>query len=244
MGMLKKEVFLQFLYRDNSNISYLGVKIEHHAFLDENDFKKKIGLAIAKKIYKACKVSFNDTGTPYDVFVYDTNTKPSTYWWKDFLELKEIRDDALNTRLASKEVIKVVNGLKKHHPADYTILRNAVVAAFKQQGEMKFNEFIESTFETYEPEDAHLKNKMPNIVGKLKHLPEKKKFDSQFNLVPSEVPFKRSKISLSKEITLSIDEGIDDLDEKIWSERSASGMKLVVIESPDGFERFKLKTRA
>lgn len=140
-------------------------------------------------------------------------------------------------------MIKVVNGLKKYHPTDYTILRNSVVAAFKQQGEMKFNEFIENNFEKYEPEDSQLKGKMPNIIDKLKHLPEKKKFDSQFNLVPSEVPFKRSKISLSREITLSIDEGIDDLDNKIWSEKSASGMKLVVIESPDGFDRFKLKNR-
>lgn len=242
-GHVKKGSFLQFLYREDQSIFYLGVKIEHQVFLDEDDFKKKIGLAIARKIFKACKVTFNESGTPYNVFLYDTNPKPSTYWWKDFLELKEVRDDALNTKMASNEVIKVVNRLKSKHPADYTILRNSTIAAFKQKGEMKFGEFVKNTFERYEPVDPQLKNELPSIVEKLKKLPESKKFDSKFNLVPSEVPFKRSNIALSKEISLSINDGIENMEDKIWAEKSANGKKLVVIESPDGFERFKLKPR-
>lgn len=242
-GHVKKGSFLQFLYRDEQDISYLGVKIEHQIFLDEDDFRKKIGLAIANKIYKACKVSFNENGLPYNVFIYDTNTKPTVYWWKYFLELKEVRDDALNTKTASKEVIRVVNRLKAKHPTDYTILRNATIAAFKQQGEMKYDEFVDNTFLNYVTEDEELKGKLPNIVKSLRELPDKKKFDSKFSLVPSEVPFNRSKVSLSKEITISMDEGIENLNEKVWSEKSSSGQKLVVINSPDGFDYFKLKER-
>jgi len=242
-GHVKKGSFLQFIYRDGTDISYLGVKIEHQTFLDEMDFKKKIGLSLANKIYKACKVSFNAEGMPYGVFVFDTNSKPSTYWWKDFLELKEVRNDAHNTRIASQEVIKVVNTIKKDHPIDYTILRNSVIAAFRQQGEMKYDEFLKNTFENYEPEDVNLKEKIARILDILKKLPEKKKFDTHFKLIPSEVPFKRTKVPLSKEISLTIDDGIQNLDQKIWSERSACGKKLVVIESPEGFKKFTLKER-
>lgn len=242
-GHVKKGSFLQFLYREGTDISYLGVKIEHQIFLDEIDFKKKIGLSVANKIYKACKVSFDSEGMPFSVFVFDTNSKPSTYWWKDFLELKEVRDNALNTRVASQEVIKVINRIKNDHPIDYTILRNSVIAAFKQQSEMKYDVFLNNTFENYEPVDINLKDKIPKLLDTLNELPEKKKFDTHFNLVPSEVPFNHSKVTLSKEISLTIDDGINNLEEKIWSEQSACGKKLVVIESPEGFKRFTLKER-
>lgn len=243
-GHVKKGSFLQFLYRDGAAISYLGVKIEHQSFLDESDFKKKVGLALVHKIYKACKASFDSTGTPHNVFIYDTNPKPSTYWWKDFLELKEVRNDAVNTKTASQEVVKVLNTLKRDHPADYTILRNAAIAAFKQQGEMKYDEFITNTFENYQSEDSRFTAALPDLIVKLRQLPEKKHFDTKFNLVPGEVPFKHSKVALTKEISLSIDEGIENLEDKVWSEKSSSGQKLVVIESSIGFSQFKLKERA
>ncbi|WP_210459370.1 hypothetical protein [Vibrio crassostreae] len=242
-GHVKKGSFLQFLYREGKSVSYLGVKIEHQTFLDETDFKKKIGLSITNKIYKACKVDFDEAGVPMTVFVYDTNSKPSTYWWNDFLELREQRTDSHNTREASKEVIKVINGIKKDHPADHTILRNSIVGAFKQKGEMKYDEFVEKTVKNYEPIDKDLEKKLPEIVNKLNALPEKKKFDTSFNLVPSEVPFKRKTYNLTKEIILSVQDGVENLTDKVWSEKTASGQELVVIDSPEGFKQFKLRER-
>ncbi|KKN59186.1 hypothetical protein LCGC14_0544690 [marine sediment metagenome] len=242
-GHVKKGSFLQFLYREGKIISYLGVKIEHQTFLDENDLKKRIGLAIANKVYKACKATFDIDGMPIEVHVFDTNKKPSVYWWKDFLELREIRGDSLNTKTASSEVIKYLNRIKKDYPSDYTILRNATISAFKQSGTMRFDDFITNTFQNYQPESPSLKAKLVKDLPKLRELPEKKKFDSSFNLVPSEVPYKRSSIRLSKEITINIDDGIDNLEDKIWSEMTSDGKKLVVIDSPEGYERFKPKDR-
>lgn len=242
-GLVKKGSFLQFLYRSDNEISYLGVKIEHQSFIDENDFRKKIGLSIANKIYKACKVSFDASGMPHNVLVFDTNSKPSSYWWKEFLELKQVRDDGVNTKKACEAVIKVVNEIKNDYPVDYTILRNASIAAFKQQGEMKFDEFLTNTFLHYEPENKQLASKLPALVAKLTELPEKKQFDSRFTLVPSEVSYKQTKVKLSHEIALSYEEGIADLDQKIWAEQTESGKQLVVIHAPDAFHRFKLKAR-
>ena len=242
-GHVKKGSFLQFLYRDGDVISYLGVKIEYQVFLDEIDFKRKIGLSIANKIYKACKVEYNENNLPSSVFVYDTNSKPSVYWWNEFLELKEVRNDAHNTRTASKEVIKVINRIKKDHPEDYTILRNQVIASFKQKGQMKYDEFIDNTIRNYEPVDKVLTDKLPKIINTLEQLPSKKKFDTNFTLVPSEVPYKRSTYTLSREISISVDDGIENLDDKIWAEKSVSGQELVIIESSEGYKRFTKKNR-
>lgn len=241
-GHVKKGSFLQFLFREGGKLCYLGVKIEHQSFLDEDDFRKKIGLSIENKIYKACKVTWVGE-VPTSVLVFDTNSKPAIYWWREFLELKEVRDDSFNTRIASQEVVKILNSIKKEFPIDHTILRNATIAAFKQNGTMKFDVFIETTFGKYVPDNILLVDKLPSLIRNLNDLPEKKRFDTMFNLVPSEVSFNKKKVELTKEIYISFDEGINDLENKIWAEESASGQKLVVIDSPEGFSKFKLKVR-
>jgi hypothetical protein len=239
-GHVKRGSFLQFLFQDVGLFGYLGVKVEHQSFLDENDFKKKVGLSIENKIYKACMVTFSEENIPAAVLVFDTNAKPANYWWQTFLELAELRNDTFNTRKAVEEVVKVLNGLKKKFPVDHTILRNSTIAAFRQAGTMRFDEFVVKTFEKYVPTDLDLNEKIPQLVKDLQALPGKKNFDSLFELVPAQVPFKKKKVDLSKEISVSYDEGMVDLDRKIWAEVRA-GQKLVVIDSPEGFDKFVLK---
>jgi hypothetical protein len=209
--------------------------------LDEADFKKRLGFSVANKVYKACKVTFSNDGTPESVDIFDYNTKPSKYWWNNFLELRESRTDSHNTRIASTEVIKVLNRYKKDHPYDCNILRNSTIASFKQDAEMNFESFIENNFESYQPSDANFSTKLTAIVNTLKELPEKKNFDSQFRLVPGDVSFRRSKVRLSHEIDITYDEGIADIDNKIWSERRSNGEEVVVIRSTEGFSNFKTK---
>jgi hypothetical protein len=242
-GHVKKGSYLQFLYKEDDQFYYLGVKIEHQTFLDEKDFKMKIGLSIANKVYKASKVSFNNAGDPNNVFVYDTNKKPAVYWWNEFLELKEVRNDSYNTNTASTEVVRELNKIKKPYPEDFTILKNHVVASFKQNGEMKYDEFVDNTIANYEPVNSKLKEELPKITENLKKLPEKKNFDTRFTLVPSEVPFNKSVIPLSKEVSISLVDGIENLEEKVWAEKTKNGRKLVVIDSPTGYERFVKKER-
>lgn len=240
---VKKGSFLQFLFSESEQLTYLGVKIEHQSFLDEDDLKKKIGLSMENKIYKACKVVFDEAGVPQDALVFDTNSKPAVYWWRDFLELTEKRGDALNTRTASAEVVKVLNSIKRDFPSDHTILRNATIAAFKKDGVMKYDVFVQQTFANYVCDDPALSEKMPKLIDDLNKLPERKKFDTLFTLVPSEVMFKKTKINLTSEISISYEDGIENLESKIWSEKSSTGKKLVVIESAAGFDKFKLKPR-
>lgn len=234
--------FLQFMFQEGSETFYLGVKVEHQSFLDEQDFLRKFGLAEDRRLYKACRVAFADDGVPNQVWVFDTNGTPAAYWWREFLELEVSRDDAENTRTAAEAVMQAVGGIKRHFPADHTILRNATVAAFKQQREMNYTEFIKQVFEGYQPIDERAGPAIEKLVDKLKELPDKKKFDTQFTLVPAAVPYRKTKYVLSPEITLTIEEGIKNLADKVWSEVTPDGRELVVIES-DQAKLFPRKQR-
>lgn len=240
---IKKGSFLQFIYRNETKIAYLGVKIDHQSYLDEKDFTKRIGLAIAKKLYKACLVNLQDNGIPESIHVYDTNASPAHYWWSDFLELKAKRDDSFNTKNAIESIVKTLGTIKKEHPIDYAILRNASIAAFKQSGEMKFDVFIENTFAQYAPENPELVEKLPALIKKLQELPTKVGFDSLFNLSPKDVPYNFQKVKLSNDITLTINEGVKDIEKKIWAEKTKSGKKLIVIEVSENFSEFPLRER-
>ncbi|MCY1414524.1 hypothetical protein D9M71_299770 [compost metagenome] len=232
-GLLKKGSFLQFLYLDGGALSYLGVKIEHQRFIDENDLKQKIGLGETNKIYKACKVSLDSDGNFGNVFVFDTHSRPSTYWWKEVLELQQLRSDALNTETAVKSVVKALSKVKELSPADYTILRNATIAAFKQTETLNFDDFVTKTFATYAPLSSVLVEELPSLVAKLRALPEKRKFDGQFTLVPSAVPFRRQTIKVSDQVSVAYDEDIPDLPDKIWCSKTPTGQSVLVLDAPN-----------
>ncbi|MDY0954208.1 hypothetical protein SOM22_06435 [Stenotrophomonas rhizophila] len=230
-GLLNKGSFLQFLFRNSGGLHYIGVKVEHQLFLDEVDFSRHIGIGESNKIYKACMASFDDVGAVLSVLVFDTNYRLSRYWWSDFWELKERRSDAFNTATAVTAVVKALSSLKKHSPSDYTILRNATVAAFKQQGSMNFIDFVASTFEAYQIDDPDVAKKYVAIVDKIKALPSSKDFDTHFDLHPPSVPYKRISLPLSEEVSVSYDEDMANISEKIWASETAEGKSVVVVEA-------------
>ena len=234
--------FLQFIYLEHGLLSFLGVKVEHLAFLDVADFIRKIGLPDERKLYKACKVSFLRDGTVGEVSVFDTNGVPAQYWCSEFLELEPVRDDTENTKKAVEAVLQAIGPLKRRHPADHTILRNATVAAFKRNIQMNYHTFVSDTFGAYTPVSSDASADIVKLVAKLNLLPNTKGFDTQFTLVPEAVPFRQKKYNLTPEIMLTVREGIADLSEKIWAETTQDGKKVVVIET-DQADNFVMKPR-
>jgi len=239
---VKRGSFLQFLYESSRALSYLAVKIEHQSILDETDFKRRVGLGETKKIYKACRVAFDAKGKPQQALIFDTNTKPSVYWWRDVWELQPVRSDELNTKEAVRHVVHALQKLRKTASADYTILRNATVAAFKQDGAMDFDQFVTSTFAEYVPVQPSLKDALPKLVTKLRELPAKKKFDSHFTLVPAAVPYRQVKVELNTGITLSYTEDLPHLADRIWASRTKDGKDVVVVDAPEAARQFPFKT--
>lgn len=238
---VKRGSFLQFLYKNAGSLGYLAVKVEHQSILDETDFKRRVGLGESQKIYKACRIDFDSGGKPEQAVVFDTNAKPSVYWWNDVWELKPVRTDEINTSEAIKHVVHALQKIKKKAPVDYTILRNATVAAFKQAGAMDFDQFVTSTYASYVPIDPTLANELPKFVTALRELPAKKRFDSHFVLAANAVPYKQVKVELNTGITLSYDEDLAHLTDRIWSTKTEDGKEVVVVDAPGASERFPFK---
>ncbi|MDP2164902.1 MAG: hypothetical protein Q8S32_18500 [Burkholderiaceae bacterium] len=238
---IRKGSFLQYMYQENSQCHYLGVKVDHHAFLDEKDLRKRIGLGQTQKLFKACRVVFDVNGAPQETLVFDTNVRPSVYWWREFWELKELRSDQHNTEAAIRGVIKCLNPIKKLAPTDYTHLRNAAITAFKQTGSLDFPAFVNSVFTNYQPVEPLLVQSLPKIVQKIKELPTVNKFDAQFTLAPSAVPFRRMNVAVSEEISLSYNEDVANIDEKIWSSKTRDGRDVIVIRATEAADRFKFR---
>lgn len=238
---IRKGSFLQYIYREASRLHYLGVKVDHHAFIDEQDLRTRIGLGQTQKLFKACRVTFGANGAPQETLVYDTNARPSVYWWREFLELKELRSDRHNTEAAIRGVIKCLNPIKKAAPTDYTHLRNAAITAFKQNAPLDFTAFVDNIFANYQPVEPALSDTLPKIVDKLKKLPTTSKFDVQFTAIPSAVPFKRRNVTVSEEISLIYNEDVANLDDKIWSSKTPEGKDVVVIRATEAADRFKFK---
>lgn len=234
--------FLQFTYTEKGLLRYLGVKVDHQVILDEIDFKKKAGLGLSEKIYKAFRIDFDEKNQPVRFSIYDSKSKLTKYWWHDFLELIEKNTDTYNTKLASEQVIAKLSNLRVDFPQDYTALRNATIVAFKQEGTMDYFAFIDKTIASYKSDNPDFDEKKIDLVKKLKELPQKKSFDTIFTLVPSAVPFRKTTYRLNKDISLSITEGILNLESKIWREITLDGKDLVVIETSEA-KNFTLKKR-
>jgi hypothetical protein len=230
LNPIAKGSFLQFTYRDGTFTRYLGVKIEHSTYIDVNDLIRKSGLADDRKLYKAVSVGLEATNNQ-DIHVFDTNGTPAAYWWKNFLELQAQRNDSENTKNAIEAVIKTIGLLKNDYPADHSLLRNAAIAAFKKKTVMRFEGFIDDLLSNYVPIDPMASAKLSIVEQKLRQLPTIKKFDSQFELDPSVVPYRKRKLILSPEISLSIDEGIDNIGEKIWASKTTDGRNILVIQT-------------
>lgn len=239
-SIVNKGSYLQFLYVVNERTCYLGVKIEHKIFLDENDFKIKSGLPETSKVYKACRVIYSDSDFE-EIYVYDKNTEPSVYWWDGFLELEVLRNDELNTRRAAQAIMRVLDAkVKKLHPEEYTQIRNAAIVALKQNKQINYNDLVDDLLSTAVFEDTKFNAKIPEIISALKKAPADPKdgFDLQFQGSPGAVQYRQRKVGMGRNIFLTYPEEIENLNSFIWARTEENGDKVVVVKSEEGYEHF------
>ena len=106
---------------------------------------------------------------------------------------------------------------------------------------MDYNGFVDTVVAGYQSDNEAFQEKIPQLVSDLKKLPEKRNFDTLFNLNPSAVTFRKRKVDLSNEIQITYDESIKELDSKIWATKLPDGSEVVVIKSPEGYSKFTKK---
>ncbi|MBP2027385.1 hypothetical protein J2Z35_001179 [Acetoanaerobium pronyense] len=232
---IQKGSLLQSLIYNSETEEYvfLLAKVEHGGFVDETDFNFKTGFSSDKKdIWKSCLLYFDDV-TELNINnakVYSNTV--AKYWSNDFLELDEMITDETNTLQAFKAIDETLaRNVKKVAPKDYMVIRHSVIAYFKGNEHLDYNSMVEGILGTYQPTDLS-NDELLNLKDKLTALPEKRKFDSQFNSVPSVIDPKVKKIyKVNNGIEIKITDSIEDIEHAIKS-----------VEDQDGNRYLKIKT--
>ena len=107
----------------------------------------------------------------------------------------------------------------------------------RSDGEFSIDYYADTILGHYHPEDNL---NMQKIIEKVKQLPEKGKFDNKFTKVPNEIKSKiRQEYNLTRDIKLSINEHIPDLDKTILAHKDNEDNKFIMIRSEFGYNLAK-----
>ncbi|MFS0766072.1 hypothetical protein [Peribacillus phoenicis] len=242
----KKGSLVVIYLKKENQINLLISKIDQAIFMNLEDSLYKAGLPEEKATQKTCSISFQLVGEEYqliDIIVSDSKPKIATFWYDDFLELKELNTNERNTLNAFNAIDNVLSSyVKRQSKRDYTELRNTLTGYFKTKTSFKFDDMVEYVIGDYSPENDKI-----NIEGlkeSLKKLPEKKDFDTSFNIVVSQIKarFKRS-YKVTEKIELRTSDYIEDLKNVILAQEDEYGEKVLIIKhiDEDLYNTFKLK---
>lgn len=217
---------------------YFISKAEYTEFIDDTTFQKRQGPPVKKKIYKAFSVDIHPDLSMQNVAILDTNTTLAKYWWKEFLELEEVRSDDVNTQNAFTAIdTKILTPLKSKHPQDYITLRNSIVRYFRSKEEFQMDDFIENGIgDNYEPFDPSLN--IEDLKIKIREAATKFKFDNRFGIVQKHIKAKIIKdIQLTSQIELRLKDSIPNIENAIYR-KIINGRHYVLVKADSGYELF------
>jgi hypothetical protein len=217
-------------------------KVDHSDFLDEASLITKLGLPIRQRAQKTAIISFEDEVTIREVRVADTNSKISEYWWQQFLEAAELRSAEKNTMAAFSAIDNVLRrSVRPHSNSDFWTLRNAVITFFRTNVSCAFDRMVEQLLDEYVPDSDDVNTEM--LAAKLLELPQRHRFDSQFELAPRSINVKiRRQIQLAENLELRITGEIQGLRSLIDTGEETDGRKYIRIFSDAGYSEFYTAT--
>lgn len=229
------------IINEEGNCKLILAKADYAEFMEELSGDKKLGLPTKKKIYKAVSIEYVYANHEYiisNVLVCDTSSRDAKYWWRSFLELKELRTNELNTINAYKAIKdKVISPIRKDYKTDFINLFNFNLAYFSSNDNFNIDEYIQK-IQDYIPVDQNLNKE--SLINKLHNLPEIGKFDRTFQKQPTSINdrMRRQVVRLADNLDLSIKGQIENLQSVIKAELDNQGNKIVVIYSDEGYEHF------
>ncbi|MCW3170847.1 nucleoid-associated protein, partial [Chryseobacterium sp. 09-1422] len=237
MGIEIQKGSLMHLHFFKNDVNQMIIcKVEHEEILNEQNFEKVRGLNIRKKVFKAILITFNKNNEIDQNYIFDKHN--SKYWWDDFLELKQLYNDDDNTEKSLNEIDKSLTHLKHKFYPDYLILRNSIIGYYRTNDNLNYSDIVSNVVGNYIPVD----NEFPKekIVQKIKQLPEKKGFDTQFAIKKNKINKKIShRIRLANSLYLSINDYVENLKNIIEPVQDNQGNKYVKILSTEGYDKIK-----
>lgn len=234
---VKKGSLLQMKVTAEDNQYIIFTKVDHGKYMDERDSKIHFGLPFEKRVQKTCVFKFNGGSTPVSINIFDSNRKISKYWWKDFLCCESLRSPQLNTKTAFDAVDAVLTrNLKQQSKPDYTYLRNNVITHFRSNESVAYDDFVEGVVRSYVPINSNVN--IGEIADKIAELPEKKGFDTQFEVDGKSISARiRRVVVLAENFELNIKGDIPDLDALVDTGEDDEG-RFLKIYSDEGYAEF------
>lgn len=226
---------------DKDEHTYLLAKVEHTDFVDDSDFTFKSGFSKdMKKLWKSCIFKIDDlNAASFSARVYSNTV--AKYWYDNFLELNQVVSDEVNTNKAFRAIDSALNrNIKNIAPRDHTVLRNTMIAYFKSNEFIDYDTMMQNTIESYHPVELD-QEKMDKVIEKMRELPDKYKFDKQFNTVSSVINARIRKVyDVCQGVQLRITDAIDDFEDTIQAYRDVDGNKYIKIKTDNEltFSRF------
>ncbi|MBU8576635.1 nucleoid-associated protein [Priestia sp. WB3] len=225
---------IQSLFEYESELYFLITKVEHENFLDSDTFMESEGVPFNKKTrsLKSCLIKFEDGIA--DIIVTDSNPTIAAYWYRDFLELKELNTDGKNTQQAFMAFHRVLKtNVLKHSEADYTQLHNSMLGYFRNRQSFSITGLVGDILEEYTPENPEKINTQ-TIIRKFQEVMDKGKFDTSFTIDKSVIKNKMKKTyKISEKVEIRISGHIKDLKDKIFAEKDAEGNRFIKMKVED-----------
>lgn len=238
VDLLKGIAVISLVSFDDGTRKVIISKSDYNEFLDVISYTKRQGFPIKKKIYKAFVADIDENDLITKVAVYDTNSVFTVYWYRDFLELKQVHSDEYNTDKVFNVIeTKVLTPIKKVSKRDYIELWNATIRYFRIRPEFRLDGFIDEILTSHVPFEESLD--VNELASKTRKQFEKGGFDSKFAIVAKVISkrFKNS-IALTPQIELNLKDGIQNLKGTIQRYREGNGKKWVMIKSDEGYDYF------
>lgn len=185
-------------------------KIDFEKFLEKGTLQSTLGLPEEKALLKSCLIEVNGDKLGDTLLLADSNGSIAKYWWDEFLKSTLTFTDKENTRKAFSTIEQSISNVKNISPNDHRDLRNNLVSYFKTSNNYNHEEMIERVLGDFEPENE--KVDISKLKEKLNKIPEKGKFDGNFEIDSKEVRARAKKVyDLGNDIELITRSGTDNI---------------------------------
>lgn len=232
---IKKGSLIQSLIENDNEYIYILALVDHSFFLDESDLAKKMGLPDSKKAaLKSARIHLNTNLSINKIYLSDSQTRISEYWYDGFLDLKESKSDILNTKKAYNCIKGLLSeNLSANHKPDLLEYNNALNVYFSTKDSFSIDDCLDFVFsiepidDTINKEDLKTKIKERNIAANL--------FDNTFTVDNTDIKrhLRNIKYTLNTNVELKVKSTDARIKESIYTHKLDNGDLILAIKNVD-----------
>lgn len=233
---------LLFLFAEEAGQYKLIItKADDTSIIENGSGTLRNGVPKKKRVFKSFVVDVTkDAEENYvftNLFIYDSMTSQSQYWWQDFLLLEEhLKNDQNTTRALQTINTKILNYVQKKSPVDYHNLSNIVYAEFNTDGEYDNEAFANDVIGNYHP--VSTKVDIEELKRRATEMPSTGKFDPKFQKdVKAARKYKKETVELTDNIDLVLKAPTAQTMNDIRT-YTRGGAKYIEIRTDKGYDRF------